>query len=63
MTIAIPARARAEGRRWPDRIRALIDAWIARDAYRRQLHQLRQLDDRLLRDMGLTPDDVRDPGR
>jgi uncharacterized protein YjiS (DUF1127 family) len=37
----------------------LIQAWIARDAYRRQMHQLRLLDDHMLRDIGLTSDDVR----
>ena len=41
------------------RLGALIDAWIARDTHRRQLRQLARLEDHLLRDIGVTRDDVR----
>ena len=47
------------GRPAPLRVGALIDAWITRDARRRQLRQLARLEDRLLRDIGVTPDEAR----
>lgn len=40
------------------RFGALFEAWVARDAYLRQVHQLRLLDDRMLRDIGITREDL-----
>ena len=59
MTTDILARARAAGRLRPVRIGGLVDAWIERDGRRRQMRQLAQLDDHMLRDIGVTRDDVR----
>jgi uncharacterized protein YjiS (DUF1127 family) len=59
MTTDIVASARAMARLRPVRIGALVDAWIARGVYRRQIRQLAQLDDHVLRDIGVTRDSVR----
>jgi len=54
----ILARARAAGRLRPFSIGALAGAWIERDARHRQMRQLAKLDDHMLRDIGVTRDDV-----
>jgi len=59
MTTDILARARAAGRLGPVRIGALVDALIDHDARGRQMRQLARLDDHMLRDIGITRDDVR----
>jgi uncharacterized protein YjiS (DUF1127 family) len=40
------------------RVGALVGAWTARHAHRGQMLQLSRLDDHLLRDIGVTRDDV-----
>ena len=59
MTTDIFARARAAGRLGPVRVGGRVDAWIARDNCRRQIRRLAQFEDPMLRDVGVTRDDVR----
>lgn len=59
MTTDILDRPQATGRRLGLRLAALLQDWIERDLARRQMRQLRRLDDHLLRDIGITRDDVR----
>ena len=48
----------ADHRRGFDLVR-LLRRWIERDTHRRQMFVLAALDDHLLRDIGVTRDDVR----
>jgi uncharacterized protein YjiS (DUF1127 family) len=55
-----PADAPARARRdlLTARVGMLVGAWTARHAHRGQMLQLSRLDDHLLRDIGVTRDDV-----
>lgn len=58
MTPDILARPPAAGLLQRFRLGALIQALIARDTRYRQMRQFARLDDRLLRDIGATRDDI-----
>jgi uncharacterized protein YjiS (DUF1127 family) len=54
------ARSTAHCSASPGLLRRLVDHAVARTAWRRSIDQLSRLDDRLLRDVGLTRADVWD---
>lgn len=63
MTIPIPVEAASGGapilRWWRARLAALARAAMERDARYRAAHHLARMENHMLRDIGLTPDDVR----